>query len=418
MKHNNEVWDAFQFEEDDFRIPLVETIREEARKLIHAVYGAEVNRLCGPAYLRQKGRETFRSGSTEVQIPLYGEIHRLARPRVRRKTTDGSAEVNLQSHQHLRRDPLMAEELVRLARLGVSTRDMKRAVKGRFGSSKSQVSRYWTRVGLRLLDEFRARPLNEERWVALLLDGVRLNETQHAIVALGITIDGKKVMLDFEIGASENQATADALTQRLKSRGFGPEEGYRLLAVMDGSAPLRNAPKKVWPDTLIQLCLVHKERNLKGYLPRRDWGEMTRLMNRLRRAEGKDAGEAAAVDLEKWLGMKNAAALASFTTHRDELLMVHRLGVPATLHTSLLSTNLIENPFRNVRRRTGRVTRFRPETNQAARWMAYALTEAERGFRRIKHAEDLEKLRAALKIINEGGTQISTDAPTCSHGTL
>ncbi len=39
----------------------------------------------------------------------------------------------------------------------------------------------------------------------------------------------------------------------------------------------------------------------------------------------------------------------------------------------------------------------REETNQASKWLAYALTKAEEGFRRIKGFQEMGKLHAALK---------------------
>ena len=61
-----------------------------------------------------------------------------------------------------------------------------------------------------------------------------------------------------------------------------------------------------------------------------------------------------------------------------------------------MSTNLIENSFRNTRRKLGRVTRFRAETDQASRWLAAALLEAEKGFRRLMGYKDLPRLAEAL----------------------
>ncbi len=43
------------------------------------------------------------------------------------------------------------------------------------------------------------------------------------------------------------------------------------------------------------------------------------------------------------------------------------------------------------------MTRFRAETDQATRWLSFALLEAEKGFRRISGCEDLPKLIAALE---------------------
>lgn len=80
----------------------------------------------------------------------------------------------------------------------------------------------------------------------------------------------------------------------------------------------------------------------------------------------------------------------------DNLLSLHRLNVPNTLHRSLLSTNAIENSFLNTRRKLGRTTRFRDESNQASRCLSQALLEAEKGIRRISGQSSLAALTAAL----------------------
>ena len=102
-------------------------------------------------------------------------------------------------------------------------------------------------------------------------------------------------------------------------------------------------------------------------------------------------------ELVTFLKPHNAEALKSLEEAGGELIALQSLNVPNTLHRNLLSTNAIENSFRNTRRKMGRVTRFRPETDQATRWLAYALTEVEKGFRRISGYKDLPHLIDALK---------------------
>ena len=80
----------------------------------------------------------------------------------------------------------------------------------------------------------------------------------------------------------------------------------------------------------------------------------------------------------------------------DDLLVLHRVGCPSTLNVSLLSTNRIENSFKNVRGNIGRVKRWRAETDQAERWLAYALQYAEKGFRRIRGYRDIGLLLKAM----------------------
>lgn len=185
------------------------------------------------------------------------------------------------------------------------------------------------------------------------------------------------------------------LVSRLVARGF--EASHGLLAVLDGADALKKAVLTFFDDAVIQRCLVHKERNIRGRLSKRDWGELARLFKRLREVEGEAAGREVYSELESFLTDKNAAALASFHEAGDELIALHCLNVPATLHVSLLSTNLIENSFRNTRRKLGRVTRFRAETDQASRWLAAALLEVEQGFRRLTGYRDLPRLSEALE---------------------
>jgi transposase-like protein len=280
---------------------------------------------------------------------------------------------------------------------GVSSRDQVRLYGEHApGVSKSEVSRLWRREGEKLLTGFRSRSLVRADWLVLMLDGIWLEKELAAVVALGIAADGSKHLLDFELGASESTETAKGLMERLTRRGFRPAEGSRLLSVLDGSSALKTAVRSYWPDAAIQRCLVHKEGNVRRFLRRGDWKELSRRFGRLRKAQGLAAGQEALKELERFVGERNKAALESLREAGEELLAVHRLEVPATLHISLLSTNLIESPFRNVRRKLERVSRGDVSTDQPSRWLAYGLIEAERGFRRVRHADDLGELRRAL----------------------
>jgi len=277
----------------------------------------------------------------------------------------------------------------------VSGREMQEVHPESPGVSKSSVSRLWVEAGAKLVEELRTRDVASQAWLVSMLDGIVLSKDQTAVVALGVTDDGTKHILDFELGSTENYEVCRDLVSRLVARGF--TGAGRLLAVLDGSQSLKKALLRFFPDAVIQRCLVHKERNIQSRLSRRDWGELARLFKRLREVEGESAAREVLGELEQFLAKKNAAALASFHEAGDELIALHTLNVPSTLHTSLLSTNLIENPFRNTRRKIGRVTRFRAETDQASRWLSYALLEAEKGFRRIQGHRDLHHLAKSLE---------------------
>lgn len=111
------------------------------------------------------------------------------------------------------------------------------------------------------LEELRGLDLRAQDYWALMIDGVVLSQELVVIVALGLLEDGRKQVLDVA--------------------SMCPGGSLRCF---DGSPALHKAVVEFWPDAVIQGCLVHKERNLHGYLRWRDHGECSRLMKRIRQA--------------------------------------------------------------------------------------------------------------------------------------
>ncbi len=373
-----------------------EYLRGTVRQMLVAVMAEEVAELTGQKYQPLADNDHFRAGSTNGQVLLEGNREKVCRPRVRRKKGDGtSEEVRLKTYAAAQDPGQLYASMTRALVAGVSGREMHEVHPDSPGTSKSSVSRLWKKVGVEFIDKFRTRDIASQDWLVIMLDGLQLSSDQTAIAAIGITSEGRKVVLDFELGSTENYEVCRDLLARIVSRGFRAKQP--LLAITDGSKALRKGVREHFPDAIIQRCLVHKERNIRAKLSKRDWGELARLFKRLREVQGEKAAKEVVVELETFLGSRNAASLESLHEAGDELTAVHCLDVPATLHKSLLSTNSIENSFRNVRRKIGRVSRFRAETDQASRWLAYALLEAEKGFRRIRGYRDLHLLQKALE---------------------
>ena len=357
----------------------------------------EVAALCGPSHYPQLGALYRRAGSEVGLYHAKGRRETIQRPRVRRKNADGSESEHMLASYLAMRDPANNAAAVVTALLaGMSTRKHAWASKGEV--SKSAASRYWINASAAKIGELRERDLRGTEFFGLMLDGVVLARGVVVVVALGLTREGSKMILDFEVGSSENTAVVQALIARLQARGFAPRAGYRLLAILDGSLPLRTAVLAAWPQTLIQRCVIHKERNLHGYLRRSDHPESSRLWKRLRVAQGEKAGREALADLRRFVAARNAPALISLDEAADQLITLHQLNVPATLHVSLLSTNAIENVMRNYRGQTAKVTRWQPAGDQVSRWTATALLQVETGFRRIQGHADLPKLLQSLAL--------------------
>lgn len=383
---------------EDLGVVFRNWMRGMARRTVLRVFEAETQALCGALYRPEEGSECYRAGSAPGTVLNEGRKEEVRRPRVRRHKEEGqSEEVRLSSYEAAQEPGHLEEMLLRTLCAGVSTRDQQEVYPDSPSASKSSISRLWQREGAKMLEQFRARDIQRDDWLVLMLDGVRLANELWAVVALGVAEDGTKHMLDFEIGASENAAVTTALCERLAERGFAPKAGCRLLCVFDGAKALRKGAKKVWGDPIFQRCLVHKERNLRRYLSRRHWGELSQCMNRLRKVQGAQDAREALAELYRFVEGKNAEALASLHEAGEELIALHLLEVPNTLHRNLLSTNIIENAIRNMRGKLGRVTRWREETDQPRRWLAMALTETEKGFHKLAGYRDLPWLARALE---------------------
>ena len=314
-----------------------------------------------------------------------------------RRSTGGrdSEEVRLESYNAAKHAGAVREAILRALVAGVSGRDQRRLYPESPMTSKSSVSRLWVKEGAKKIGEFRGREISGEFFFGLMLDGIWLSEDLTAVVAIGMTSDGRKIVLDFQVGSSENRDVCDDLLDRLVRRGFKPVA--RLFSVLDGSDTLKGSVLAHYPDAVTQRCLIHKEKKIRGCLSKRHYGELFDYFKRLRNAQGAETGREIYKELREFLASKNLKALASLEEAGEDIIALHLIDAPATLNISLLSTNFIENSFRNVRAKMGRVKRWRSETDQAERWLAYGLLEAERGFRRMKGWKDISKLVKKLK---------------------
>jgi len=386
-------------------------IRSQTRRALVEVFEQELSALCGERYGHGQDGDYCRAGSAPSYVMTKGGREPMQRPRVRKVSADGSSkEVSLNSWKLAQSPDEWEAATTRAILCGVSTREMPRLRASEFdGQSKSEVSRLWKRKSAELVDQMQQASLSDFNLVVLMLDAVVLSAGLVATVALGIDAQGQKRVLGFRVGSSENKEVCKDLLSNLSRRGLAAPLGRHLFAVLDGSQALKQALLEVYPDTVIQRCLVHKERNLQGYLSKRHWGELAGLFKRLRKSQGKKQAEDIAEEIESFLSNKNAQAKASWAEAGEELLALPRLDVTNELHRSLLSTNCIENIFKNLRQHIGKVCRWRESTDQADRWMASGLILASKGFNRIvghKHLPELIKaLESKFENDRRGGNQ-------------
>ena len=109
----------------------------------------------------------------------------------------------------------------------------------------------------------------KDHYPVLMLDGVVLARKTGAgairrpvLVALGLTADGKKEIIDYRLAVAESAAQWELFLSDLFRRGL---EGARLeMICVDGGAGLLAALPVVYPEVPVQRCWAHKIRNVLG----------------------------------------------------------------------------------------------------------------------------------------------------------
>jgi len=371
-----------------------EFMQQETRRALMSLMACEVNSLCGEAYAPKAGSKYRRAGSGAGRAYFEGQAESVKRPRVRERDQEGrERESELISYQLGRSRQHLSPQIMQMMEGGMSLRGVDRM--GKKGFSASTAQKILVEESAKNVQRLRERDLSQEDFLGLMIDGVFLTKEVVVLVAIGFCTDGRKVVLDFVWGSTESYELSRQLMSRLLKRGFRSAT-ERLLAVVDGADGIIKAIREFFPTVELQRCWVHKERNLHTYLSKKHHAECSRLMDRVRKAQGAEDGEAAYAELKVFLEKRNQGAVLSLEEGREELLTFHRLNVPSTLNISFLSTNLIENVMLNYRRTTKRVTKWSGKEDQVDRWSAMALLQAEEGFRKIRHHRDLPKLIAAL----------------------
>ena len=240
--------------------------------------------------------------------------------------------------------------------LGISTRKMAHALMPVLGEpvSPSVVSRV-----ARLLDEavtsFHKRPLRRP-YRFLLFDGVVLKRRTGAgaakrvvLVALGVTAEGHKEILDFRIAHAESRSAWELFLADLLRRGL-TGEGLEMI-VTDGGQGLLAALPFVYPQVPLQRCWVHKTRNVLNYARKSDQTAMKKDLHAISHAAGLREAQAALQRFCRIWRPLYPKAVKSLMNHEEELLAFFRLPHPE-LWPTIRTTNLIERRFREVRRRT------------------------------------------------------------------
>jgi putative transposase len=362
-------------------------------QLLTLIMQDEVSWMTGPRYERGGKKEVHRWGYEDGSVVINGQKVPVQRPRARGE----QREVKVGSYELFRREEEQQRRIWEAITRGLSMRGYGPAVRESeesFAIEKSAVSEKFVAMSAKKVDELFQRDLSKLRLCALVLDGVEVKQ-QHLVTALGIDKTGRKTILGFHQGASENQAACDGLFSDLAGRGLDFRQLH--LNIIDGSKALRTGIKKYCGvDSPILRCQLHKRRNIVGHFAEEEQSGWDRRLANAYDLRSYREAKAALLRIHDDLNHLNPSAARSLEEGLEETLTLHRVKVPVELWKTLRSTNVIESAFSIVRVVCRNVKRWRPG-NQVERWVGSGLLVAEKQFRRIDGCRALPGLLAALE---------------------
>lgn len=343
----------------------------------------DVETMAGPKGKHDPNRTAYH-GYQNTTVPMGNQRLGIKRPRARSIETD--TDLPIPSYEAFANDDELLEAALNRMLYGMSSRDYRHGIEDysdiaeTSGTSKSAISQRFIKASAKEAQKVLGRRFDQETIPVLMIDGIALGDYT-AIVAMGVTSDGHKIIMGVRIGSTENAQVCRDLLTDLVSRGLKYEQG--LLAVIDGSKALRKALKDVLgQQVLIQRCQVHKMRNIIDYLPKhkRDW-----VKRKLKKAWTSETAEEAIRQLRSLatsLQTQYPDAAASLREGLEETVTILKLSIPGLLQRSLRSTNTIESAFSMVSKNIRNVKNWKNGT-MVQRWVCAALLDAENRANRI-----------------------------------
>lgn len=314
-----------------------------------------------------------RNGSTPKRLKgQHGEVEILT-PRDR----NGSFEPQLVRKNQTRLTS-MDDQILTLYAKGLSTREIVETFKEMYDAdvSPTLVSRVTDQV-LEQIIRWQSRPLDAiypivylDCIVIKIRDNMRVIN-QSIYLALGINMEGKKELLGLWMSENEGAKFWLSVLTELKNRGLQDI----LIACVDGLKGFPEAIAAEYPDTRIQLCIVHMVRNSLKYVSWKDYKAVTADLKRIYQASTEDQ---ALAELDRfglqWNGMYPQIA-KSWSTHWVNLRTLFEY--PPEIRKAIYTTNAIESLNSVIRSATKRRKLF-PNDDAAKKVVYLAIAQASK----------------------------------------
>ena len=278
--------------------------------------------------------------------------------------------------KHERRLPLFNEQIISLYSRGMTTRDIQSHLKEIYDVDVSpELISNVTDAVHEDVRAWRTRPL-EGMYPIVYLDAVRVNSRESGksvnkalYIALAITMEGRKDVLGFYLSDNEGAKFWMGVLTDLRNRGVQDI----LIACMDGLTGFPDAVRAVFPQTRIQLCIVHMVRNSTKYVSYKDLKAVCRDLKRIYSAPSEDEALLALDDFGAAWDSKYPMIRRSWESHWNDLNEFFQY--PAEIRRVIYTTNAIESLNYSLRKVTKNRSAF-PDDDSIYKIMYLAIGKA------------------------------------------
>lgn len=340
---------------------------------VEAALNAEMDEHLGYEKNQKSTSSNSRNGKSSKRVKTEDGEFELDTPRDR----EGSFEPKLVK-KHQSRFTSMDDKILWLYAQGMSTREIVNAFDEWYGAeiSPTLVSRV-TNAVIEQVVEWQSRPL-DAIYPIVYLDCivVKIRQDKRIInksifLALGINTEGHKELMGMWIAENEGAKFWLNVLTELQQRGVEDI----LIACVDGLKGFPDAINAVFPQTHIQLCIVHMVRNSLKYVSWKDYKAVTADLKRVYRSATEDE---ALLELERfaetWDGQYPQIS-KSWRTHWHNLNTL--FNYPEDIRKAIYTTNAIES-LNSVIRKAIKKRKIFPSDDSARKMVYLAIKDASK----------------------------------------
>lgn len=279
--------------------------------------------------------------------------------------------------KHQRRLSGFDEKIFALYAKGMTTRDIQEVIKELYGVdvSPTLVSQITADLDAEVV-AWRQRRL-EPVWPIVYFDGIVVHVrgdnsrvSPHTMyVAIGVNLEGKKELLGLWLSETEGAKFWLSCLTDLKNRGLSDI----FIACMDGLTGFADALRTAYPQTKVQLCIVHMVRAALKYV---NFADSKRVAADLKTIYQSATVEEAEQALEKFAevwGAKYPTIVKQWRLKWNDLITL--FDFPPPIRKAIYTTNAIESVNSVIRKFTRNRKQY-PNADSALKLVYLAIHEA------------------------------------------